>query len=358
MKNDSRRRRSGSDITILSQIPSQIFPETMPNVVEEPNVWDEVFSVNNDYNNSFFTRVDHSLKLFIEVKLIGDDEVVEGLVKCKSITGPQNKLESSLFVICSKKIMIITVNENENNDDLESNLKLNISKPISSLIEVKHLPHLLINQGFWFQWREPNKQQESKSMSLSFMNRFSSKTKSSSQINSSYNLIVFDDELIGKSFLCYFNETISKLSSVPNISSNNQKILINENWISVEDEVITIQMVNSVQYKRSDMKSELKLTENIAIIVTEKCVILGEIHFYPNVDNKVKVLYKELIINLMPQICINIKSKVFKLSFSEDNIETQFVVNVLTTDSIKKILAPVRSQWEKAFDVSIPLHKF
>ncbi len=106
------------------------------------------------------------------------------------------------------------------------------------------------------------------------------------------------------------------------------------------------------------MKSELKLSQNIAIVVTEKCVILGELDFDPNLDYKIKIIYKELIINLSPQIYINIKFNLFKLLFSDDNIETQFIINLSTTDSMKKILAPIKSQWEKAFDVPMALLKF
>jgi hypothetical protein len=144
----------------------------MPHVIEETNVWDELFSVNNNYNNCFFTRVDHSLKLYIEVKLFSGpsahDQVIQGLVKCKSMKS-QNKLESSLLVICSKKILILNINENEKSNHFESYLKLNAWKPISSLIQVKHLPNLLNFQGFWLQWKHYNKDNESKK-SKSFLN--------------------------------------------------------------------------------------------------------------------------------------------------------------------------------------------
>jgi DNA-directed RNA polymerase subunit RPC12/RpoP len=363
MKNENRRRRSGSDITILSQIPQQISAETMPHVIEETNVWDELFSVNNNYNNSFFTRVDHSLKLYIEVKLFSgpsaDDEVVEGLVKCKSMTGSQNKLESSLLVISSKKILILNINENEKSDNFESYLKLNAWKPISSLIQVKHLPNLLNFQGFWLEWKDNNKDNESKK-SKSFLNRYSFGSKRSSlpESSSSFNLIIFDDELIGNSFLTYFNETIN--NSIPINWSNNQNIIFEDNSIGLNDELIIVHMIKSAEYKRNDMKNELKLSQNIAIVVTEKCVFLGEIHFDPNLDYRIKIIYKELIINLSPQIYINIKFNFFKLLFSDDNatIETQFIIYLSTTDSMKKILAPIKSQWEKAFDVPMALLKF
>jgi hypothetical protein len=116
-------------------------------------------------------------------------------------------------------------------------------------------------------------------------------------------------------------------------------------------------MIKSAEYKRNDMKSELKLSQNIAIVVTEKCVILGELDFDPNLDYKIKIIYKELIINLSPQIYINIKFNLFKLLFC-DNIETQFIINLSTTHSMKKILAPIKSEWEKAFDVPMALLKF
>jgi hypothetical protein len=279
----------------------------MPHVIEETNVWDELFSVNNNYNNCFFTRVDHSLKLYIEVKLFSgpsaDDEVVEGLVKCKSMTGSQNKLESSLLVICSKKILILNINENEKSDNFESYLKLNAWKPISSLIQVKHLPNLLNFQGFWLQWKDYNKDNESKK-SKSFLNRYSfgSKRSSLSESSSSFYLIIFDDELIGNSFLTYFNETINK--SIPINWSNNQNIIFDDNSIALNDERLIVHMIKSAEYKRNDMKSELKLSQNIAIVVTEKCVILGELDFDPNLDYKIKIIYKELIINLSPQIYI------------------------------------------------------
>ncbi len=271
------------------------------------------------------------------------------------MTGSQNNLESSLLVISSKKILILNINENEKSDNFESYLKLNAWKPISSLIQVKHLPNLLNFQGFWREWKHYNKDNESKK-SKSFLNRYSfgSKRSSLSESLSSFNLIIFD-ERIANSFLTYFNETINK--SIPINWSNDQKIIFSDNSIAPNDELIIVHMIKSAEYKRNDMKNELKLSQNIAIVVTEKCVILGELHFNPNLDYRIQIIYKELIINLSPQIYINIKFNLFKLLFC-DNIETQFIINLSTTDSMKKILAPIKSQWEKAYDVPMALRKF
>ena len=160
---------------------------------------------------------------------------------------------------------------------------------------------------------------------------------------------------IANSFLTYFNETINK--SIPINWSNNQNIIFDDNSIAPNDELIIVHMIKSAEYKRNDMKSELKLSQNIAIVVTEKCVILGELHFDPNLDYRIQIIYKQLIINLSPQIYINIKFNLFKLLFC-DNIETQFIINLSTTHSMKKILAPIKSQWEKAFNVPMTLLKF
>ncbi len=99
---------------------------------------------------------------------------------------------------------------------------------------------------------------------------------------------------IANSFLTYFNETINK--SIPINWSNNQNIIF-DNSIALNDERLIVHMIKSAEYKRNDMKSELKLSQNIAIVVTEKCVILGELHFDPNLDYRIQVIYKKLIIN-------------------------------------------------------------
>ena len=363
MKTDShRKRRSGSDITILSQIQSQNPSEIKYNSFDDINIWEELFSINSLYDNSFFTRVEHSLKLYIEVKLFpsDDEEVIEGLVRCKAMTNKRSRLESAFLVISNKNILILTIDENQSYDNLDAYLKFELSKPISSIIQFQEFPHLLIDQGFWLEFREDNPSvTKSKSISKSLFNRFGSKRSQFSE--SLYCLILFYDQIIGKSFISYFNSTISRIAKIAKTQCKGQGLRLTDNSIDINDEVVVTNIIKSADYKRNDMKSELKLSDNIGalgVVVTEQSVILGEVYCDFSSDFHIKVLYKELIINLMPQIYVNLQNKSFKLSFSDDNIETNFLITCYTNDSIKKLLVPIKSQWEKAFDVSMLLYKF
>ena len=354
-----RKRRSGSDITILS--PPQNLTEVKSNFNEEINVWEELFSINSYYDNSFFTRVEHSLKLYIEVKLFTsseEEEVIEGLIKCKAMTEKQNRLESAFLVISNKNIWILTINETENYDNFDAYLKLQVSKPITSLINFKTFPNLLTDQGFWLEFKDDKITVENRSRTKSLLNRFGSKRCSIPDSNTFNCLIVFFDQIIGKSFINYFNETINKLRKIPNSMTKGQAIHLTENSIALNDDIIVINVIKSAEYKRNDMRNELKLSENIAIIVTEELVILGEIDFNFKGFYNIKVLYKEFIINLMPQIYVNLQNNCTKLLFSDDSIEINFTINSYTSDSIKTFLIPIKSQWEKAFDVSLPLYQF
>lgn len=79
--------------------------------------------------------------------------------------------------------------------------------------------------------------------------------------------------MIDKSFIEYFKEIVNKLNKIP-ISNYNQKILIEENYISINDDIIIVQLIKTAIFKRSDMKSELKFNENIAIVITEQLIKL------------------------------------------------------------------------------------
>lgn len=356
MKTDSqRKRRSGSDITILSQIHSQNPSELKNNSLDEINVWEELFSVNSFYDNSYFTRVEHSLKLYIEVKLFSDDEeVIEGMVKCKAMTNKQSRMQSAFLVFSNKNILVLTIDENQSYDNLDAYLKLELSKPISSLIRFKDFPHLLIDEGFGLEFRGDN-QSVAKSRSKSLLTRFGSKRSQFSE--TLYCLVLFYDKMIGKSFINYFTATINRLGPIPRVQCKGQALRLTENAVDIHDEVIVTNVIKCAHYKRNDMKNELILSEQMVAVVTEQSVILGELFCDFANDFNIKVLYKELIINLMPQIYVNLQNKSFRLSFS-DNIETNFVINCYTNDSIKSLLVPIKSLWEKAFDVSMPLYKF
>lgn len=383
----TQRRRSGSDITILTeQFTHNLMLNQQQNVQLENDLWDEIQLKNDQIDYSLFTKLDHRLKLHFEMQILDEnnsnDEIIEGAIECKLMMHDQesgNRFENCFLLLTNKKFYFCLINSNSTGNLMDSKScdfqidKKTISKSFFDLKSIKSLPSRLFHQGLWFEWinhdNNPTAKQTqdtnklSSSLKNSFFSRSSFSKRRNSKLNddslTSWNLILFNDEPIGNLFIKFLNSILTKSNLNIKTISNDNKIVFDDSTYTklIEDQILNVTLLNSISYKINKRETiELPTTEqSIGLIIANNCIHISELVFHQNKDCFVRILYKELMINLT-SLSINVELFQMKITFSDDEQnESEIFIKLSSLKTMKSLIQTIKTQWEESFDVPLQI---
>lgn len=349
-----RSSRSVSE-TVLSEgsfKSAQSQPNLSVRMQDEPmqcpassSLW-ELFDAREEMEPSTFTCPDHSLLLYLDVKVFGKDEAFICCVEVDVVPWSSLQEVPALLVISTTKAYFFKVKESAEKEDPESWLALWDSRSLESL---KAIAALLGNQGFCLSW-----QPERGTMP--------------------WHVCLLRDADRCNCFLqCLTGALQQRVSQPPLVSMD-----VSDGLAQVTTEVIQFYTKENLDDHQDDQEIALFVMgywnvtsgavssvplESVCIVVTSGSIFISRIHYLktPKGSTKVGAAQYEPVacqrISNITAVHLCKSSLSARLTFLDEDrgTETLWTVATKTVTSLYSFLNTIRTPWEELFGVEMPL---
>lgn len=309
------------------------------------SLWD-LFDAREEMEPSTFTCPDHSLLLYLDVKIFGRDEAFICCVEVDVVAWSSLQEVPALLVISTTKAYFFKVKEGAEKEDPESWLALWDSRVLESL---KAIATLLGNQGFCLSW-QPERG------------------------TVPWHVCLLRDADRCNCFLqCLTGALQQRVSQPPVVSMD-----ISDGLAQVTSEVIKFYTKENLDDHHDDREVALFVMgfwnetsgavssvplESVCIVVTSGSIFISKIHYLKAPKGSTKVgtaQYEPVACQRISNItsvhlCKNARSA--RLTFLDEDrgTETLWTVATKTVASLYSFLNTLRTPWEELFGVEMPL---
>lgn len=309
------------------------------------SLWD-LFDAREEIEPSSFTCPDHSLLLYLDVKIFGRDEAFVCCVEVDVVAWSSLQEVPALLVISTTKAYLFKVKEGAEKEDPESWLALWDSRLLESL---KAIAALLGNQGFCLSW-QPERG------------------------TTPWHVCLLRDADWCNCFLqCLTGALQQRVSQPPVVSMD-----VSEGLAQVTSEVIKFYTKKNPDDHQDDQEVALFVMgfwnetsgaassvplESVCIVVTSGSIFISKVHYLkaPKGSTKVGVAqYKPMAcqrISNITAVHLGKTARSSRLTFLDEDRGTEMVWTVATKTvaSLYSFLNTIRTPWEELFGVEMPL---
>lgn len=309
------------------------------------SLWD-LFDSREEMEPSSFTCPDHSLLLYLDVKIFGRDEAFVCCVEVDVVAWSSLQEVPALLVVSTTKAYFFKVKEGAEKEDPESWLALWDSRSLESL---KAIATLLGNQGFCLSW-QPERG------------------------TTPWHVCLLRDADRCNCFLqCLTGALQQRVSQPPLVSMD-----VSESLDQVTSEVVEFYTKENPDDHQDDQEIALFVMgfwneasgvvssvplESVCIVVTSGSIFVSKIHYLKTPKGSTKVgatQYEPVACQRISNItavhlCKNSRSA--RLTFLDEDRGTEMLWTVATKTvaSLYTFLNTIRAPWEELFGVEMPL---
>ncbi|XP_076332836.1 uncharacterized protein LOC143237455 isoform X2 [Tachypleus tridentatus] len=310
------------------------------------NIW-SMLSEGAGVSYNDFVQIDHRLKLYLEVYVLGREEEVAGMLKTELVLPSSVEEVSGLLVLSETQLYILLRNGIEDSDP-GSSLQVVDIKPLKKLSKVIILCG---NQGFWLIWNGDGFSILCLLKDADYCNCF----------------ISFLSDLIKKDILPSSDSMVIETSAEQSLLQLTEQVLL---WkpegsefhqTDCDTEVLLYLMGYWAEVAKCDTIERFMSTlQPVVLVVTYTDIYVARIHFQKSPMSQPVTHYEPLnrqkISNLI-EVILQDNLKCVKLSFLDEDSCQEFcwIIGTQTKTSLETFLNVIKGPWETLFEVELQL---
>ncbi|XP_013777015.1 serine/threonine-protein kinase 11-interacting protein-like [Limulus polyphemus] len=310
------------------------------------NIW-SMLSEGTRVSHNDFVQIDHRLKLYLEVYVLGREEEVTGMLKAGLVLHSSLEEVSGLLVLSETQLYILLRNGSEDSDP-DSSLQVVDIKPLKKLSKITILCG---SQGFWLTWGGDGFWILCLLKDADYCNCF----------------ISFLSDLIKKDTLLSNDSIVIETSAEQSLIQLTEQVLL---WkpegsefhqTDCDTEVLLYLMGYWAEVaKLEKMERCMSTSQPVVLVVTQTDICVARICFRKSHMSQPVTYYEPLnrqkISNLI-EVVIRDNLLCVKLSFLDEDSGQEFywIIGTQTKTSLGTFLNVIKGPWEALFEVELQL---